>query len=211
VFIKSLLYNQIPMTAFLNKRSMLAGMTILMGFIFVSFMMPFFSLMRDRRAIEVSLQVTGALLIFFVATLVSAQMMKCIGPKRISCLALSLATIACFILSQADSQVIVDESSEAQKFLRDFLDSFMFYFDGAIGGYLLICVAAAFLTTASFEEVMGGTRDMLQRTKFKETTGSQLFVEAASSVQSLIQISILIGPILGGFLNESLGMQMTCF
>jgi hypothetical protein len=54
-FIKSLLYNQVPMTAFLNRRAMLAFFALLVGFILVTFMLPFFALIRNRSSYEVSI------------------------------------------------------------------------------------------------------------------------------------------------------------
>ena len=89
------------MTAFFNRRSVLASLTILTGFILVTFVMPFFSLMSERPGYQVSLQVTGALMIFFLATLISVHIMKCIGPKKITWLALALAVAACLVLSKA--------------------------------------------------------------------------------------------------------------
>ena len=100
-FIKSILYNQVPLTAFLNRRFILASSTMLMGFILVTFVIPFFSLLSQRPGYQVSLQVTGALLIFFLATVMSVHVMKRIGTKTITWLAIALATVACVILSQA--------------------------------------------------------------------------------------------------------------
>ena len=98
-FIKSILYNQVPLTAFLNRRALLASSTIWMGFSVVTFPMPFFSLISDRPGYQVSLQVTGALIIFVIATLVSVHVMKLVGAKVITWFALALSTTACGILS----------------------------------------------------------------------------------------------------------------
>ena len=98
-FIKSILYNQVPLTAFLNRRSILASSTIWMGFSVVTFPMPFFSLISERPGYQVSIQVTGALLIFVVATLMSVHVMKLIGAKTITWFALALSMTACGILS----------------------------------------------------------------------------------------------------------------
>ena len=57
---------------------------------------------------------------------------------------------------------------DAWKWLEKPLEGVVFYYDGAIAGYLLICIAAAFLSTASFQEVMSGTEQRLIRTKFKD-------------------------------------------
>ena len=63
-------------------------------------MAPFFSLLRNRQAIDVALQVTGTLIVFLIATLASTQAMKFVGPKRLTFVALMLQTTACFILAQ---------------------------------------------------------------------------------------------------------------
>ena len=47
-FIKSILYNTVPLTAFINRRTLLASATIIVGYIQISFVMPFFSLMSGR-------------------------------------------------------------------------------------------------------------------------------------------------------------------
>ena len=98
-FIKSILYNQVPLTAFMNRRALLASSTIWMGFSVVTFPMPFFSLISDRPGYQVSLQVTGALLAFVIATLVSVHVMKLVGAKVITWFALALSMTACGILS----------------------------------------------------------------------------------------------------------------
>ena len=80
--------------------------------------------------------------------------MKWVGPKSITWLSLSLAIVACVILSKTDT----DASNEADPlklgdnlaWLEKPLEGIIFYYDGAIAGYLLICIAAAFLSTASF-------------------------------------------------------------
>ena len=134
--------------------------------------------------------------------------MKCCGPKRITWLAFVMTSLACFIMSTIKNRRpdVVTETVWAQ-----FWEAVIFYFDSSIAGYLLICIGAAFLTTASFEEVMSGTQSKLIKTKFKETSKSQLFVEAAFIVQSLIQLSILLGPIIGGLMKDGYGIQATCY
>jgi len=74
------------------------------------------------------------------------------------------------------------------------------YLDNAVCGYLLICLAAAFLTTACFEEVLNGTEIKLAKSKFKHVTGYQLYVEAAYLVQTVTALAFIVGPILGGAL-----------
>lgn len=101
-----------------------------------------------------SLQVTGALLIFFLATVVSVHVMKSVGPKKISWLALASAMAACAMLSNAPSMSESEADplrlGEAFEWLQKPLEGIIFYYDGAIAGYLLICISAAFLSTASF-------------------------------------------------------------
>jgi len=54
-FINSLLYNQVPLTSFINKRAVLAFCALLVGFILVTFVLPFIALIRNRRSYEVSI------------------------------------------------------------------------------------------------------------------------------------------------------------
>lgn len=100
------------------------------------------------------MQVTGALIIFALATLVSVHVMKCIGSKKITWFALALSVAACLLLSKAPK---IDQSEnkslklgETWEWLAKPVEGVIFYYDGAIAGYLLICIAAAFLSTASF-------------------------------------------------------------
>ena len=46
IFIKSLLYSQIPITAYFNYRTVLACFAIFIGYILITFLMPFFALIR---------------------------------------------------------------------------------------------------------------------------------------------------------------------
>ena len=97
-FIKSILYNTVPLTAFINRRTVLASSTIIVGYIQISFVMPFFSLMGGRPSYQVSVQVFGALLVFAFATLVSVHAMKFFGPKLITWFALSLNVAGCLLI-----------------------------------------------------------------------------------------------------------------
>lgn len=54
-FIKSLLYNQVPLTSFINYRAVLAFFSLLTGFILVTFVLPFFALIHNRSSYEVSI------------------------------------------------------------------------------------------------------------------------------------------------------------
>ena len=65
-FIKSLLYNQVPITAYMNRRAMLAFLSLLFGFILLTFMLPFFALIRNRTSYDVSIQLTAALGVFCI-------------------------------------------------------------------------------------------------------------------------------------------------
>ena len=101
-FIKSLLYNQVPLTAFLNRRTLLAFFALLVGFLLVTYVMPFFALIRQRKSYEVSIQLTVAMGIFMLASLCATTFMRCIGPKNITFVSLTLATGACFILGKGN-------------------------------------------------------------------------------------------------------------
>ena len=57
------------MTAFLNRRALLATFALLIGFILITFIMPFFALINSRKSYEVSIQLTVALAVFCVASL----------------------------------------------------------------------------------------------------------------------------------------------
>ena len=61
-----------PLTAFINRRTLLAFFALLVGFLLITFVMPFFSLIRERKAYEVSIQLTGALAVFWLTTLIGA-------------------------------------------------------------------------------------------------------------------------------------------
>ena len=97
-FIKSLLYNQVPLTAFINGRSVLAIYSLLVGFILVTFVLPFFALIRNRSSYEVSIQLTVAFAIFFLVSVFGSFLLRMVGAKKITALALMLATGACFVL-----------------------------------------------------------------------------------------------------------------
>ena len=66
------------------------------------------------------------------------------------------------------------------------IKSALFISDSAIAGYLLICLAIAFLTIASLDEVLAGTGNKLLRTKFVDASNLNLFVESAFMIQALV-------------------------
>ncbi len=145
------MYNQVPLTAFLNRRAILAFFALNIGFILITFVLPFFALIKNRDSYEVSIQLTVALAFFILASLLGVKLMNCLGSKIITFMSLILATGACFLLSresmsEEDNRMIKVESSEA---LEKIVNMIYLFSDTAIAGYLLICVAIAFLTIAS--------------------------------------------------------------
>ena len=92
------------MTAFLNRRTLLAFFALLIGFLLITFVMPFFALIHERKSYEVAIQLTGALAVFFFTSLFGAKLMKCFGAKVITFLALALATGACFVLGRTTKE-----------------------------------------------------------------------------------------------------------
>ena len=73
-FIKSLMYKQVPLTAFLNRRTMLAFFSLFVGFLLITFVLPFYALIRNRKSFEVSIQMTAALSVFFIASLIGNKL-----------------------------------------------------------------------------------------------------------------------------------------
>ena len=71
----------------------------------------------------------------------------------------------------------------------------------------MICIAIAFLTISSIEEVLTGTENKLLRTKFNDASNIHLFVESAFLVIALVRVAHVIGPVTGGLVNTQLGMS----
>ena len=44
-----------PLTAYLNRRAVLAFFALIVGFVLVTFVLPFFALIHDRTSYEVSI------------------------------------------------------------------------------------------------------------------------------------------------------------
>ena len=176
-----------PLTAFLNRRTLLAFFSLLVGFLLVTFVMPFFALVRQRKSFEVSIQLTVALGIFLLASLCASSLMRCIGAKNITFLSLALATGACFILGREnlaeEEEQVIDTGNQTT---TNILQTLVAFSDSAIFGYLLICVSIAFLTIASLEEVLQGTENKLVSTKFIEASNMHLFVESVLMVHAIV-------------------------
>ena len=206
------MYNQVPLTAFLNRRAILAFFALNVGFILITCVLPFFALIKHRDSYEVSIQLTVALAFFILASLLGVKLMNCLGTKMITFMSLIFATGACFLLSQEtltqeDNRKIVVSSSEA---LEKMVNMIYLFSDTAIAGYLLICISIAFLTIASLQEILSGTENKLLRTKFSNASNLHLFVESAFTVYNVVQFAHVIGPILGGLINSEFVMKTTC-
>ena len=149
--------------------------------------MPFFALIRSRKSFDVSIQLTGALLLFLLASLCATALTNSIGAKKITFISLAMATGACFILGKENLEEIdASEIDTGNETASNILNSLLSFTDSAIFGYLLICVSIAFLTIASLEEVLSGTENKLLRTKFNEASNMHLFVESAFMVHVLV-------------------------
>ena len=164
-FINSILYNQVPVMSFCNQRTILSCLAMVLGFTMVTFVLPFYSQISQRPGFQLSLMVSVALIVFYLASLLSIYILDNVGPKKVTWAALILAVTACALLSKADEKGATTEVSEhfsnKMYVLDSFARSFVFYFDGAAAGYLLVCISAAFLSTACFQEVMNGTEEKL--------------------------------------------------
>ena len=190
---------------------MLAFLSLLFGFILLTFMLPFFALIRNRTSYDVSIQITAALGVFCIASVLGSTIMSITGAKRLTLLSLVLATGACFLLGyEGDLDQKGTEIDKEQTPVRRILDTIALFTDYAILGYMLIMISVAFLTIASLEEVLSGTENKLLRTKFVNASNLHLFVESAFMVYAIVQFSHIIGPIVGGILNTEVGSAETC-
>ena len=166
-FIRALLYNQIPITAFFNRRTMLALFALMVGFLLITFIWPFFALIKGWKSLQVSLQLSAALLVFFISSLLASALMRCVGSKSLTFISLALATGGCFLLSTSSLKAGNDSTVDKQTSL---VNALLLFTDTAIIGYLLISIAIAFLTIASLDEVLSGTANKLLMTKFSEAS-----------------------------------------
>ena len=200
-----------PLTSFINRKAVLAFLALLIGFILVTFVLPFFALIRNRSSYEISIQLTVAFAIFFIASIFGHSLMRLVGPKRITCLSLMLATGACFILG-IENDLEVEEMSKLDQSsgMKRVVDTIMMFADNVIFGYLLIVIATAFLAVASLEEIMSGTEKKLLRSKFVNASKTHLFVESTFLVYGLMQFAHIVGPIIGGLINTDYTMARTC-
>ena len=127
---------------------------MILGFTMVTFVLPFYAQISMRPGYQLSLMVSISLLVFYLASLLSIYILDNIGPKKVTWVSLILAVTACALLSNADDKGATTEVSQRFSrqmfFLDSFAKSFVFYFDGAAAGYLLVCISAAFLSTACF-------------------------------------------------------------
>ena len=164
---------------------MLAFFAILVGFTLVTFVWPFFALIRNRKSYEVSIQLTLALAAFFLAALMAERIKTWIGARTITFASLAMATGACFVLSYDTQNTDTDLDVRNKNAASAFAFTALYIYDNAIFGYLLICLSIAFLTIASLDEVLRGTENKLLRTKFDRASNMHLFVESAFMVYVL--------------------------
>jgi len=61
----------------------------------LSFVIPFYSRVSEDKSYEISLQVTGVLLLFMLATLVVKPLLSCIGPRKLCFFSLLMSTAGC--------------------------------------------------------------------------------------------------------------------
>ena len=116
----------------------------------ITFVLPFFALIRSKKSYEVSVQMSIALAVFFVSSLLGKPLLSYMGAKKITWMSIALATSACFILSKESMMDIPEEiaflgGKQVVKAFRHLV----FFHDPAIAGYLLICLSIAMLTMAS--------------------------------------------------------------
>lgn len=153
---------------------MLALFALLVGFLLITFIWPFFALIKGRKSYEIAVQLAAALLVFFISTFLGTSLMGCIGSKLLTFVSLALATGACFILSsnplKADEDPLQKVNYTDNDTMNKFVKTLLLFTDNAILGYLLISIAIAFLTIASLDEVLSGTANKLLMTKFKEAS-----------------------------------------
>ena len=87
-----------PLNVFFNKRATLAGLALFFGFVQLTFVLPFYSRVSEDKSLEISLQVSGVLLLFMLATLLAKPILTCIGPKTLCFFSLLMGAFGCLLI-----------------------------------------------------------------------------------------------------------------
>jgi hypothetical protein len=92
---------------------------------------------------------------FTMATLAAKPLLTWIGPKLLCLISMLLGSFGCLLIGNPslsyNTEVVVPKE------VIDKLQVLALSMNGNFAGYLLICVSAAFIAAASFEEVMTST------------------------------------------------------
>jgi hypothetical protein len=140
-FIRAILYNQIPLTAFFSWRIILACLALFSIQVMVSFVFPFFSLVLNKMTVTISIYIGSALICYILAILVGNCIVKAYNTQRIIIfLSLLLASGSCYIFSwsKTHSEIILETS---------------IVLNWPPLSYLGLSLSAGFLTSASFKEI----------------------------------------------------------
>ena len=91
--------------------------------------------------------------------------------------------------------------------------SMKYYLDASMGGYILIAVGTALISTVSFEEILRGTQSTIEQSNWREILvkeDEQVFIETACLCQTVILIGYVLGPPIGGALANNNGKPEAC-
>ncbi len=119
---------------------------------------------------------------FTVATLVAKSLLNCVGTKTLCFMSLLVGAIGCILIGnprEYDKTVLPESQREVFNTLVHILIQF---YDGKFGGYLMICISAAFMAVSVFEEVFESTGVQLMKTRFRLANGQQLYIETATFI-----------------------------
>lgn len=104
--VRSILYNQIPLTYFFTLRVILASFALFVMQILISFMFPFFSLLMNGLTVSTSVYIFLALLSYLIAAAQGFRIVKCINSARIVIFfSLLVGAGSTFLLSWAPDKV----------------------------------------------------------------------------------------------------------
>ena len=154
--------------------------------------------MSVNTVIVISLQVGLVFLFFTVSSLIGflTTSSEATGVRVFTLIALAISAASCFVM----------QHQMTFPFQNDFWNMTLIF-------YLLMGFGVAFLTFSCFDEIMNGMKEKMMRSMWYNITskegGMVVYVQTACTVQLVIQLALIVGPLIGGALHDR-NTKYTC-
>jgi len=153
-FVRSILYNQIPLTYFFTLRVVLASFALFVMQVMVSFIFPFYSLLMNKLTVSISFYICCAILAYLITAAQGIRIVNCFRSARaVIFISLLMGAASTFLLSWSPDQATLKDQMKTFKPSEASNKILFLTPQRALFAYIILTMSAGLTTAAAFAEI----------------------------------------------------------